>query len=186
MPEKEKPKKRAPLPTENMTAAERKALSRKARAMIRWPEHPRARRYQTAADMEPAIREYFETCASIARPYTTGGMATFIGMTLNNLWYYKTGRRGDTPQERQDFKDLLELAYQVIETSKEEMALIGIYNAAFTQFDLKHNHDWSDKQEIDHRSGDGSMTVTRRIVDPKNPEETPPAQDDEGTEPADG
>lgn len=177
----DKPRKRAPLPTEGMSAAERKALSRKARAMIRWPEHPYARRYQTAEEMEPAIREYFETCASIARPYTTGGLATFLGMTVNNLWYYKTGKRGDTPEERQQFKDLLELAYQVIETSKEEMALIGIYNAAFTQFDLKHNHDWSDKQEIDHRSGDGSMTVTRRVIDPMAPNQDD-AEDDQGPE----
>jgi len=180
MTDKSKPKTRAPLPTEGMTAAERKALSRKARCMIRWPAHPFARRYQTAADMEPAIREYFETCASIARPYTTGGLATFMGMTLNNIWYYKTGKRGDTPAERQDFKDLLEMAYQVIETSKEEMGLIGIFNAAFTQFDLKHNHGWSDKQEYDHRSGDGSMTVTRRIIDPQDPDSVGETTEEDG------
>lgn len=163
----DKPRKKAPLPTENMSAADRKALSRKARAMIRWPEHPYARRYQTAADMEVGIREYFETCASIARPYTKGGMATFLGMTLNNLWYYETGKRGDTEEQEQEFMDLLELANQVIETSKQEMALIGIYNAAFTQFDLKHNHNWSDKQELDHRSPDGSMSpsnVDEKVV----------------------
>lgn len=158
----------------NIPPEERKALARRARAMIRWPAHPYGRRFQTPAAMEEAMREYFETCASIARPYTSGGLLTFMGMTRDNMTAYRQGRRGDDDEMREQFAMLCATASQVIETSKQEMALIGIYNAAFAQFDLKHNHGWKDKHEVDNTSSDGSMHVRRTIVDPKEQDEEEP------------
>lgn len=150
-----------------MSPQERKEAARRARAMIRWPAHPFARRYQTPEDMEPAVREYFETCASIARPYTWGGLATFLGMHTSNLRKYKVGEIGENPEDKAKFIELLEVADQVIETSKQEMGLLGIYNAAFTQFDLKNNHGWKEKQEIEHL-GHQPVEVKRTFVDPNN------------------
>lgn len=174
---------RAPV---RMTAAERKHAAKMSRGMIRWPNHRFGRKYQTPSAMEPAIHEYFESCADLGRPYTVGGLASFLGMSIQNLIAYKKGHRGETPEDAEEFKGMLAMAYQIIETSKEEMALLGNYNATFAIFDLKASHNWVDKQVVDHQSSDNSVNVTRRVVDPQEPssdydedgaEETPEAED---------
>lgn len=39
-----------------------------------------------------------------------------------------------------------------------ENGLNNVYNAQFAQFVMKNITDWKDKQEIDHKSSDGSMS----------------------------
>jgi hypothetical protein len=68
-------------------------------------------------------------------------------------------------EKRPDFSYTIKRARSFIEREYEEMLRFG--NPTGAIFALK-NFGWSDKQEIDHRSADGSMSPTRiEIVAPE-------------------
>lgn len=54
--------------------------------------------------------------------------------------------------DNKNIKDYLDTIRWIIESRKQVWALTGKLNATFTIFDMKNNHGWVDKQEIDQTS----------------------------------
>lgn len=74
------------------------------------------------------------------KPYTVLGMCEFLGITRETLCEY---------EKLGSFSDTISRAKERIEADKQEGALIGRYNAQFTQFDLMNNSNWRNKESVD-------------------------------------
>lgn len=110
--------------------------------------------YKTVEELDTAIDLYFETDAymgeedkKIYAP-TMSGLAYALGVDRKTLHTYA---------HTDEFLPSLKKAKARVETALEQRLYSG--NVAGVIFNLKNNYSWADKQEIDHQSSDGSMSI---------------------------
>ena len=77
------------------------------------------------------------------------GLACYLGKARSRVYEY--GKLNE------EFKDTLEAIQSLQESLLVNKGLTGDFNATITKLMLS-NHGYSEKQEIDHQSSDGSMS----------------------------
>ena len=107
----------------------------------------RPRLYQSPEDFDTKVVEYHEYCKEVGEPVTWTGLALYLG--------FSSRQSIDEYQKYEGFSDSVKRAKSLVEWHYE-MRLCGS-SPTGAIFALK-NFGWVDKQEVDHRSGDGSMT----------------------------
>ena len=88
----------------------------------------------------------------ISRPYTIEGLAVFLDCERETLLNY------EKTEGYEEYFSTIKRAKLKIQQDKVERGLVGTSVASVTIFDLKNNHDYKDKTEVDNRSSDGSMS----------------------------
>jgi hypothetical protein len=125
----------------------------------------RPRKYKTPKEMQERIEAYFAKCdARMVKmvinqgnkkglvdvpkpePYTVQGLAVFLDLTTEGLLEYEA---------REEFSATIKIAKAEIEADKVVHMLDGDGATVGYIFDLKNNHGWKDKQEIEHSGGIG-------------------------------
>jgi len=114
----------------------------------------RPRLYQTPEEFDAKVDAYYQYCQDREEPITWTGLARFLG--------FSSRQSIDEYLNYEGFSDSVKRAKLLVEWSYE-CRLFGP-NAAGPIFALK-NMGWTDKQEIDHRSGDGSMTPKPSVIE---------------------
>lgn len=87
---------------------------------------------------------------------SVAGLALYLGVSRATLYNW-----GD---ENKEFLDTLASLQAVQEVSLLNGGLRGRFNAQISKLALA-NHGYSDKQEIDNRSSDGSMTPKPTVIE---------------------
>jgi hypothetical protein len=110
--------------------------------------------YKTVQELDEAIELYFETDAYMGKDDTKhfaptmSGLAYALGIDRKTLHNYTNN---------DEFFPSLKKAKARVETALEQRLYAA--NPAGVIFNLKNNYSWTDKQEIDHQSSDGSMSI---------------------------
>ena len=115
----------------------------------------RPRKYSTVAEMQEGIETYFARCDARVvedvtkrgdivnvkkpEPYTVQGLAVALDLTTKGLLDY---------EEREEFSSTIKRARARIEANKVRHMLDGDGYGAGYIFDLKNNHGWRDKQDV--------------------------------------
>lgn len=111
-------------------------------------------KYKTVEELDNAIELYFETDAYMGEEDkkvfapTMSGLAYSLGVDRRTLHSYSLN---------DEFLPSLKRAKSRVETALEQRLYAA--NPAGVIFNLKNNYSWTDKQEIDHQSSDGSMSI---------------------------
>lgn len=114
----------------------------------------RQQKIATPAEFQALVDAYLAECAANERPVTQSGALLALGLNSRQSLCDYEGREG--------FAGPVKRLRLLVEQSYEER-LHGP-NATGAIFALK-NMGWSDKQEIDHRSGDGTMSPRPNVVE---------------------
>ncbi|MBD2785391.1 DNA-packaging protein [Xenorhabdus sp. DI] len=80
---------------------------------------------------------------------SVAGLACYLAIARSTVYEYA--------KQSAEFSDTLEAILALQESKLINKGLTGDFNATITKLMLA-NHGYSDKQEIDHRSQDGSMS----------------------------
>jgi len=113
----------------------------------------RPRTIESPEQFNALVDEYLDKCSEEKRPVTWTGMALHLGFA---------SRQGiDEYQKYAGYSDCVKRAKTLVEMAYEER-LHG-NSPAGAIFALK-NMQWSDKQELDHSSKDGSMQAVDRVT----------------------
>lgn len=123
----------------------------------------RPRKYSDVQELQDKIDEYFTICDStvlnetargmpINKPYTIEGLAVHLECSIQTI------RNMEMAEGYEDFFATIQHAKKKILAQRIEGANTGLYNANFAKFDLSNNFKYSDRQEVDNKSSDGSMT----------------------------
>lgn len=89
--------------------------------------------YETVGDVVPSV----------------SGLACYLGKHKSTMYSYA--------DQNKEFSDTLQAIKTLQENKLINSGLNGTFNPTITKLMLA-NHGYTEKQEIDHRSGDGSMT----------------------------
>lgn len=119
----------------------------------------RPRLYDSPQAFDAAVDAYYQACRENKEPITWTGMALHMG--------FSSRQSIDEYQNYDGFSYSVKRAKLLVEYAYEKRLMDK--NAAGPIFVLK-NMGWSDKQNIDHTSSDGTMSpqpVTWTIVDPR-------------------
>lgn len=120
----------------------------------------RSKNWETREELQKDIDKYFEECNSrkvkvydkkqqevveIERPipYTIEGLCDVLECDRMTLLNY------EKQKGYEEFFDTIKKAKNKIQRNKVERGLDGESNPAVTIFDLKNNHDYKDKTEVD-------------------------------------
>ena len=110
------------------------------------------RKFETPEILRDKIKDYFAYCEEGEIPMTVVGLAAFLDITRKHLSTYQNGEhdfKSDTLNEDgEDFSEIVEKAKEYIENDKLVNALQGKYAPAIAIFDLKNNHNYTDKQDL--------------------------------------
>lgn len=119
--------------------------------------------------------EYTPEKVALARMYLEGGwedqgdaIPQIAGLALAMGITRETARVWAKDEEKQEFSAIFTRVQAIQERKLINGGLTNAFNPAITKMMLT-KHGYSDKQEIDHSSQDGSMTptvITRTIVHP--------------------
>jgi len=133
-------------------------------------------KYETPEEMQLIIDKYFNDCmdnrlALLSKDNvelnpdrctddefpTVSGLALSLGMTRKGLIDYEN-------KKNPKFGNTIKRAKARVESILEQR----LYHPQPTGviFNLKNNYGWKDSQELDHRSGDGTMTPKITAIDP--------------------
>ncbi len=114
------------------------------------------RSFKTVKALQTKIDKYFKDCDAkvfvmikenpVTEPYTVSGMACSLGVSRETVHLYSTGEY-DTPDE--SYSDTIKKAVAKIERDKIAKAMLGLYDRTICIFDLKNNHNWKDRSELD-------------------------------------
>lgn len=102
----------------------------------------RPRKYQTVAQFNRIIDEYFEQVEKDGQRPTVTGLAYLLDLDRRQLIDY---------QGKPLFNNAITKAKRRIEASYEQNALSGKSNAAVSMFIMKNNYGYKDKIEIDNQ-----------------------------------
>jgi len=111
----------------------------------------RPRLFKTAASFDAKVEEYHEYCKEAKEPVTWTGLALFLGFSCRASI--------DEYAQYDGFSYSVKRAKALVEWHYE-MRLATAASPSGAIFALK-NFGWTDKQEIDHKSSDLSMSPTR-------------------------
>lgn len=120
--------------------------------------------------------EYSDEKVNLARMYLEGGwqeqgdaVPQVAGLSLAMGISRETAYQWSKDEDKRQFSDIFTRVMQLQERGLVNNGLRGDFNPAITKMMLT-KHGYSDKQEIDHSSTDGTLTPTvieRVIVDVK-------------------
>lgn len=114
------------------------------------PKNGRPRHFESPEEFDVKVDAYRAHCIEAKEMITWTGLAIFLG--------FSSRRAIDEYLSYPGFSHSVKRAKLFVEHAYEQR--VSGNNAAGPIFVLK-NMGWSDKQEIDHRSPDGSMTPQR-------------------------
>ena len=105
-------------------------------------------------------------------PYTVPGLSNYLGFVSRRsfLDYERNRKSGEATEIDREFALTIKRARQRIEQQRNEMALLGLQEPRFAQFDLKNNFGWKDQQnvqvdaEIKHGISDDLKALIEDIV----------------------
>jgi hypothetical protein len=118
-----------------------------------------ARPTEYTPEIVEMAKEYLETFSDLGDVVPTiAGMACEIGRARSTLYKW-AGEDG-----KEEFSDIFNQVAEYQERRLVNGGLSGGFNPAVTKMMLT-KHGYSDKSEIDHRSGDGSMTPKGKSLD---------------------
>ncbi|EOX2922846.1 DNA-packaging protein [Providencia stuartii] len=95
--------------------------------------------YETVVDVVPSV----------------AGLACYLGVSRSTVQQYA--------KENEDFSGTLEAIKTLQENRLINKGLIGEFNPTITKLMLA-NHGYSEKQEVDHKSSDSSMSPTKIVL----------------------
>ncbi|CAK6616142.1 TPA: DNA-packaging protein [Providencia stuartii] len=95
--------------------------------------------YETVGDVVPSV----------------AGLACYLGVSRSTVQQYA--------KENEDFSGTLEAIKTLQENRLINKGLIGEFNPTITKLMLA-NHGYSEKQEVDHKSSDSSMSPTKIVL----------------------
>lgn len=107
----------------------------------------RPRLYSSPEEFDAKVDEYYHHCREAGEPITWTGLALYLG--------FSSRRAIDEYEKYEGFSHSVKRAKLLVEWAYEKRVLGN--NAAGPIFVLK-NMGWSDKQDINHTSDDGSMS----------------------------
>jgi len=127
-------------------AAKKKTRKKKAEAK---PKNPvgRPRLYKSPEQFTRKVEEYQQHCYNVKQPVTWTGLALYLGFSSRESIDEYLNYKG--------FSDCVKRAKAMVEWHYEMRLADNAPAGAI--FALK-NYGWTDKQELDHRSPDGSMS----------------------------
>lgn len=102
--------------------------------------------YETFGDVVPSV----------------AGLACYLGKSREAMYEYA--------RNNEDFSDTLENIKTMQENKLINKGLTGEFNATITKLMLS-NHGYSEKQEIDHQSSDGTMSPKPTRIELVTPKE---------------
>lgn len=82
------------------------------------------------------------------------GLSLYVNCSRSSLYNYA--------DKSEEFKDTLDMIKAIQENELLNKGLTGEFNATIAKLMLS-NHGYNDKQQLDHKSSDGSMTSPHRI-----------------------
>lgn len=103
-------------------------------------------RFKSPEELELLIQDYLKKCEETGEPILVVGFCNYAKIPKSTLFDYK---------KKDVFSDSLEMLTQNAEECLIKNALLGNYNSSMAQFLAKNNHNYTDKQEIEHS---GEMT----------------------------
>ena len=108
--------------------------------------HPGGRplKFPTPEIMQEAIDSYFVKMDAEDRPYTITGLALHLDCDRDTLLNY---------QGRSEYFGTIKRAKERVLGWKEERLLTGKGSTVGLIFDLKNNHGWVDKREVEQSGG---------------------------------
>ena len=135
----------------------------------------RPRKYESVDAMEDAMEVYFGECdarvkqvvtgphtnrqiqtVAIPTPYTIQGLCVALDLTYEGLSEY---------ERRDEFSATVKRAKAAIESNKVIHMLDGDGFGAGYIFDLKHNHGWSDKSQLEVGGGISVVYIEEDLKD---------------------
>lgn len=113
-------------------------------------------------------------CLGKAKEYLLGGYETFgdVVPSVAGLACYLGKHKStmyDYADQNKEFSDTLEAIKTLQESKLLNGGLSGSFNATITKLMLS-NHGYSEKQEIDNKSSDGSMTPKPTKIEITSPD----------------
>lgn len=118
-----------------------------------------ARPTDYAPEVLDKARNYLENFEELGDVVpTVAGMACEIGISRETLYQWATHA------DKTEFSDIFKQVAEYQERKLVNGGLSGGFNPAVTKMMLT-KHGYSDKSEIDHRSGDGSMSPKGKSLD---------------------
>lgn len=106
--------------------------------------HPR--KIPTIEHIENVWETYVASCKEREAPLTVVGFAVALDVSRETLSQYA---QGVFDNENESFSAFIRKCRDKIEADKNEGLLTGRYNSTGAIFDLKNNHGWKDRQEVD-------------------------------------
>ncbi len=130
----------------------------------------RPRKFRTPQEVQEKINEYFEWAEANNRPLNMERFKCFLGICNDTLTPYMNGTYDDGVAEEDfsdygNFSETIKAARAYIAADKMELAMTGSYNPTMVIFDLKNNHGYVDKREIESTNTE-VPTVKVEFVDP--------------------
>jgi hypothetical protein len=107
-------------------------------------------KFETPEELETKIEEFFEYCIEEKEIPDVEGLAVFLDTTRKTLFEY---------EKKPDFSNTVKRAKEKIFHKKKQLAFQGKMNATVFIFDAKNNHEYTDKQELDHTSGGEKINI---------------------------
>lgn len=132
-------------------------------------------KYKYTPEIVEKAREYLENWENIADNAipTMAGLATYLDINRDTL--YEWEKQGKEKEEKREMTDICARARQIQEQVLISKGLTKKYDNSLTKL-LLTRHGYSDRQEVDHRSGDGSMSPTKIEI-------VAPSEDEKGEKP---
>lgn len=96
-------------------------------------------KFKTAKQLQEKIDEYFKYCDENDKPYTLTGLAVFLDVDREVIYY---------ASDKDEFYNTIKKAKDKILLHNEENLTRGKYNVTFGIFSLKNNFGWTEKQDI--------------------------------------
>jgi len=100
----------------------------------------KTRLFPTPESMIKKTKEYMKVCKKEGKPFLLIGFASWMEIHKSTLSDYK---------RFPEYSGALALINQTAETQLVEGALMGKYNASFSQFLAKNNHGYTDQQHLE-------------------------------------
>jgi hypothetical protein len=148
----------------------KESVPRNAKGQFQIGNDESTKKWKTPLELQKAIDQYFQDCddrkKKIAtkegavieidhpRPYTIEGLCEVLDCDRNTLLNYEK-QQGYEPYFR-----TIKNAKNKIALNKVERGLSGDSNSAVTIFDLKNNHGYKDKTEVDNNNRNLEIPIT--------------------------
>jgi hypothetical protein len=117
--------------------------------------HPRS--FKSIKDLEDRANEYLTEAEGQDEPTTMAGLAVACGVSKDTLNVYAKGTY-DTDNEK--YSVAVRMIKTRIEAHKLKMGLMGKTNAAMTMFDLRNNHGYADKTQVETKVVEERTSLT--------------------------